>query len=214
LPALERKQQKLAKKVAAKDKAAKLKEPRASTTDADARVMKMPDGGFRPAVNVQFAVDTESRAIVGVDVVGAGTDHHLTEPMREQVERRAGRTVREHLVDGGYLVQEEVGRAADRGVTLYVPPKPPRNKQERGSEHAPMPGEGQVLTDWRARMGSDAGKAVYRERASTVETVNADLKAHRGLARLTVRGLNKAKCVALWAALAYNVMHFATALIG
>src|SRR5262249_12508597 len=31
----------------------KPKEPRASTTDADARVMKMADGGFRPAYNVQ-----------------------------------------------------------------------------------------------------------------------------------------------------------------
>ena len=33
------------------------KEPRASTTDAEARVMKMADGGYRPAYNVQFATD-------------------------------------------------------------------------------------------------------------------------------------------------------------
>src|SRR3984885_16310940 len=33
----------------------KPKEPRASTTDADARVMKMADGGFRPGYNVQVA---------------------------------------------------------------------------------------------------------------------------------------------------------------
>jgi hypothetical protein len=31
--------------------------PRASTTDAEARVMKMPDGGFRPGFNVQLATE-------------------------------------------------------------------------------------------------------------------------------------------------------------
>jgi hypothetical protein len=44
------------------------KEPRASTTDAQARVMKMADGGFRPAYSVQFATDTKSTAIAGVPV--------------------------------------------------------------------------------------------------------------------------------------------------
>jgi hypothetical protein len=35
-----------------------------------------------------------------------------------------------------------------------------------------------------------------------------------GLVQLTVRGLGKAKCVALWCALAYNLMHFGVQLIG
>src|SRR5208283_5456533 len=50
------------------------KEPRASTTDAEARVMKMADGGFRPAYNVQFASDTTSGAIAGVAVDNSGSD--------------------------------------------------------------------------------------------------------------------------------------------
>jgi transposase len=215
LPELERKQAARAKTVSAKDKkAGKLKEPRASTTDADARVMKMPDGGFRPAVNVQLAVDTASRAIVGVDVVAAGVDAGLAEPMRAQVEARAGRKVEEHLVDGGYLVLDEVERAAAAGVAVYVPPKPPRNRDVRGTEYDPRPTDSDAVKAWRARMGSEAGKAVYKERAATVETVNADLKTHRNLGRLLVRGLAKAKCVALLAALAYNVIHFAAALSG
>jgi len=214
LPELEARQAKLKKKVSKKDQArGKLKEPRASTTDADARVMKMPDGGFRPAVNVQLATDTASRAIVGVEVVNAGVDTAQAEPMRAQVERRTGRTVHEHLLDGGYLVHEEIERAHAQDVSLYVPPKPPRNKDQRGSEYEPRPDDSAVLRDWRARMGSDAGQEVYKERASTSETVNADLKTHRGLVQLTVRGLPKARCVALWCALAYNLMHFASALM-
>ena len=214
LPALEAKQQK--RKISAKDKqAGKPKEPRASTTDADARVMKMPDGGFRPAVNVQFATDTASRAVVGVDVVNAGVDTGQAEPMRQQVERRTGRTVKEHLMDGGYLVLEEIDRAAAADVTLFVPPKPPKNPARRGTEFEPLPGDTPAVKDWRARMGSEAGKQIYKERASTSETVNADAKAHRGgLTRLAVRGLGKAKCVALWFALAYNLTHFAAALTG
>jgi hypothetical protein len=46
----------------AKDKAV-----RASTTDPEARVMKVGDGGFRPAYNVQLATTTDrARVIVGV----------------------------------------------------------------------------------------------------------------------------------------------------
>ena len=213
LPALEAKQAELAKKVSEKDKG-KLREPRASTTDAQARVMKMPDGGFRPAVNVQLATDTAGRAVVGVEVVGEGVDTGQLEPMRRQVEARTGLEVAEHLADGGFLTLADVDRAAESGVTLYCPPKPPRNKQLRGSEYEPRASDTEAQKAWRARMGSEAGKAVYKERAATSETVNADLKSYRGLVQLTVRGLAKAKCVALWCALAYNVMHFAAALAG
>ena len=106
-----------------KDKAkGKLREPRVSTTDPHARVIKMPDGGFRPAVNVQIATDTASRAVVGVEVVAAGVDTDQLEPMRKQVQERTGRKVSEHLADGGYLTFDDVDRAAGQDVTLYVPP--------------------------------------------------------------------------------------------
>ena len=216
LPALEQKQAKLAKKVSRKDREkGKLKEPRASTTDAGARVMKMPDGGFRPAVNVQLAVDTASRAIVGVEVVSEGVDTGRLEPMREQVEGRTGLKVREHLADGGFLTFDDVERVAEQeqGVALYLPPKPPRNKQERGSEYDPRPDDSEAVRAWRRRMGSPEGKEVYKERAATSETVNADLKTYRGLVQLTVRGAAKATCAALWSALAYNLMHFGPALL-
>jgi transposase len=212
LPALKQKQEKLAKRKSAKEKK-KLKEPRVSTTDPEATVMKMANGGFNPAVNIQFATDTESRAIVGVEVSGEGNDHHLSEPMRKQVQERSGQKVHEHLIDGGYLVMEQIETAAAEGVTLFVPPKPPRDKEQLGGEFQPKPHESQILGEWRERMGTDDGKAIYRQRASTSETVNADARTHRGLTRLLVRGLKKAKCVALWSAMAYNLMHFGAALI-
>ena len=214
LPGLEARQEKLARKVSAKDKAAgKLKEPRASITDADARVMKMADGGYRPAVNVQIASDTASRAIVGVELSNAGVDTHQLEPMRRQVEQRTGQTVQEHLADGGYLSFDDVDQAAGQNVALYVPPKPPRDPEKFGSEYEPRDGDSDAVKAWRARMGTDPAKEIYKQRGVTSETINADLKSRRGLVQLTVRGLAKAKCVALWCALAYNLMHFASALM-
>jgi hypothetical protein len=60
------------------------REPRVSTTDAEARVMKMSNGGFNPAVNVQLAADTASRALVGVEVSNEGSDAAgLSAPLRE-----------------------------------------------------------------------------------------------------------------------------------
>jgi transposase len=216
LPALAAKQAARARKLGNGEQGRKqrAKEPRSSTTDPDARVMKMPGGGFRPAYNIQLAGDPRGRAVVGVSVTNEGSDAGQAEPMRRQVQRRTGREVEEHLLDGGYLVLEEVERAPGQGVTLYVPPKPPRNKLKRGTEYEPRPTDSETVKAWRARMKGPEGKAARGQRAATSETINADLKTYRGLARLTVRGLKKVTCVALWCALAYNVMHFAAALTG
>lgn len=186
---------------------------RVSTTDPQARVQKMGDGGFRPAYNVQLACDPQSRAIVGVEVINQGSDMGQSEPMREQVQRRSGRVVKEHLADGGYTSLEEIERAEEKQVTLYVPPPQPRDPAQRGPYEA-RPTDSPAVAAWRQRMGSAEGKEIYKLRASSVETVNADLKCYRGLGRLTVRGLEKVKCVALWSVLAYNLLHFAPCLLG
>lgn len=215
LPELKRKQQALAKVLGGGKRGQKLraKELRVSTTDASTRVMKMPNGGFNPAVNVQLASDTESRAIVGVEVSNEGSDATgLSAPMRQQVEDRSGQKVAQHLLDGGYMRHDDIEQAHDQEVELFVPPKPARGTN-RGRELEPKRGDSEAILAWKARMSSEAGKEIYKQRGSTSETINADLKSHRGLVQLTVRGVPKTRCVALWCALAYNVMHFAGALL-
>jgi hypothetical protein len=190
------------------------KELRVSTTDAEARVMKMPNGGFNPAVNVQLATDTESRAIVGIEVSNEGTDTAgLIVPMREQVEERTGKTVEEQLVDGGYLRMQDIEDAHAEKVKLYVPPKPAKNKKNRGRELEIKPGDSEAVQEWKQRMASEEGKGIYKQRGATSETVNGDLRTYRGLTQILVRGLDKSRCVALWCALAYNVMHFGAKLL-
>jgi transposase len=194
-----------------KEKPSKHQPAKASGTDPQARQMRMPGGGTAPAYNVQFAVATEGRAIVGVEVTNAGSDVHESQPMRQQVERRTGKKVREHLVDGGYVGLDSIEQSAKAGTTIYaLVPKP---KKKDADPHQPKKTDAQEVADWRQRMGTEQAKAIYKERASTVETVNGECKSYRGLGQFLVRGIDKVKCVALWAALAYNVVHFARHLI-
>jgi len=184
--------------------------PRASTTDSEARVMKMPDGGFRPAYNVQVATDTASRAIVEVDVTQEGTDKTQSEPLREQVQERTGGEVKEHLMDGGFVKREQIERAEQNGVKVYAPPQQSRQDLD---PYRVRETDSPELAAWRTRMATEEGQAIYKERASTSETVNADLRTYRGLGPFLVRGLRKVRCVALWSALAYNLMHFGQVLL-
>jgi transposase len=190
------------------------RQPRVSTTDPEARVMKMPNGGFNPAVNVQLATDTASRAIVGVTATAQGTDSaNLSGPMRDQVQQRTGCKVQQHLIDGGYHRTQDIEQAHQQSVELYLPPKSARLEANRGKELCPKPGDSPAILAWKRRMASDEGAEIYKQRASTSETVNADLRTQRGLNHIPVRGLQKAQCVALWCALAYNLMHFAPKLL-
>ena len=171
-------------------------------------MMKMPNGGFNAGYNVQLATDPASRAIVGVEVSNGGGDAPLSEPMCQQVEKRTGQKVSEHLMDGGYLNLEAVERAAKEGVTIYAPVP----EYKAADRFARRPEDTDAIADWRSRMNSDAGKEIYKQRASTSETVNADVRTYRGLSPFSVRGIAKTTCVVLWSALAYNIMHFAWAL--
>jgi transposase len=200
-----------AAKEAQKEKPSKNQPARASTTDPEARQMRMPDGGSRPAYNVQFAVATEGRAIVGVDVTNAGSDVHQSQPMREQVEQRTQRKVDEELRDGGYIGLESIDAAAAANVTVYAPVPKPRKKDV--DPHEPKKTDSPAVGEWRERMGTEPAKTIYKERASTVETANAECKTYRGLTQLLVRGIVKVRCVGLWCALAYNLTHFARHLV-
>lgn len=198
-------------KAVQKDKPSKHQPAKASETDPQARVMHMPDGGKRPAYNVQLAVATEGAAIVGVIVTNDGSDVHQSQPMRKQVEERSERKVLEHLVDGGFIGLDSVEQSTEAGTTMYAPvPKP---RKEGVDPHAAKKTDSPAVADWRKRMGTPEAKTIYKERASTVETANAECKTYRGLKPFLVRGIAKVQCVALLSALAYNIVHFGRQLI-
>jgi transposase len=183
---------------------------RASTTDPEARVMKMGDGGFRPAHNVQFATDTQSQVIAGVDVVNTGSDQGQMSPMVEQLEERYDKTPGEVLVDGGFAKHEDIEKVSttEGGTKVYAPVPRPKKDSDR-DPHQPLPGDSQTIAQWRVRMGTPEAKKIYKDRASTAECVNA-ISRNRGLRQFLVRGLEKVRAVALWFAIAHNLMRSVT----
>ncbi len=188
----------------------KAEEARASSTDADASVMKMADGGYRPAYNTQYASDCDSQVIVGVEVSTSGSDMAQLAPMVEQIEQRLGSAPQKMLVDGGYPAHAQIDAVADK-TEVYAPvPEARAKKDDEGNEvqqdkHEPKPDDSAAVASWRQRMATEEAKALYKRRAATAECVNAQAR-NRGLQRMPVRGLQKVRCVALLFALAHNLM--------
>jgi transposase len=188
----------------AKKKAAEKTQARCSSTDPEATVMKMADGGFRPAYNFQFATATAGQVIVGVEVTTSGSDQGQLAPMLEQIHERFGQRPQEALVDGGFASHADIEAvsAPEKGGVVYAPvPEPKDPKRDR---YTPLEGDSPAVAAWRVRMGTEPAKAIYKDRAASAECVNA-LARNRGLRQLTVRGRLKAKAIALWYAIAQNV---------
>jgi len=182
--------------------AGKRDQARVSATDAEARVMKMADGGFRPAYNLQLAADTAHQVIVGVAVSTSGSAMAQAPDMVAQVRQRLDRLPADWLMDGGFAGVQAIARASAQGVRVLAPVQAPKDPTR--DPHQPVPADSAVLAAWRTRMGTDEAKTTYRLRAATVECVNAQARSQYGLL-LRVRGQAKVRCVALWLALAHNL---------
>ena len=181
-------------------------ELRTSTTDPEARKMKMPDGGTRPGYNVQFATTTESGIVVGVDVTNVGSDGGQLQPMLEQIEKRYDTLPEQALVDGGYTTLSDIEKAETNGVEVIAPIKNEATMKANGEDpYQPRKKDGPGVIDWRQRMGTPEAKTLYRLRASTAEWVNAGAR-NRGLYQVRVRGRQKVLAVALLHALAHNLI--------
>jgi len=177
---------------------------RVSTTDPVSRVMKMADGGYRPAYNWQFAVETSNLVITGVDVVNTGSDKGQMLPMLAQIKERHQRLPENWLNDGGFVNLTAINQATQQGVTIYAPVPEPRDKER--DRYLPLPTDPPAVAVWRERMGTDTAKELYKERAASVECVNAQVRSQRGVQQVRVRGLAKVKCVALWTAITHNLL--------
>ena len=176
---------------------------RVSTTDPDARVMRMADGGYRPAYNAQIACDVKSQVIVGVAVSKSGSDYHQLAPMLEQVKKRVRKKPGAWLADGGFADLASVEHAAKKRVELFAPEMSGVHRTRRAGE--PREKDSQAVAAWRARMASRRAKRIYVRRGASIECVNA-LARNRGLRALLVRGAEKARSVLALFALAHNVL--------
>ena len=177
---------------------------RVSTTDPDARKMKMANGGYDPAYNVQFASDADSRMIVGVDVTNAGTDGGELAPMHEKVCSDYGKTPKKVLVDSAYATKDGVTAVESAGTKVVSTVPRSEQLEKHGKDpHARQKGDSDEYANFRARMTEPEYQELYKLRPSIAEFPNADCR-NRNLRQFRVRGLLKVKAVALWHALAFN----------
>ena len=185
----------------------KSSEARASSTDPEARNMKFSDGGCRPGFNVQFATDTATGMVLGVDVTNAGTDSEEMPPMLDQLERRYDTVPDEVLVDGGFASLDAIDATEARDCKVYAPVKDAEKQKNAGKDpYARKPHDTARTAAWRARMGEEASQRIYKLRAQTAEWVNA-LCRNRGFWRMPVRGREKCRIVATLYAITHNLIH-------
>lgn len=179
----------------------KKKEARTSTTDPSARVMKMADGGFRPAYNVHLVSDPVSKVIIAAEVDNIGTDTHAMVPLAEQIEKRYNVRPAEWLADGGCNSLDNIDRMVERGCKIFAPLR--QRRSGRNPEEI-RPTDSEAVKHWRQRMTTDDAKQIYKQRGATAELVNAQCRA-QGLLQFLVRGAKKVQAVALIQAITHNM---------
>jgi transposase len=184
---------------------------RASTTDPQARRMKMGDGGTRPAYNVEFTTDLNSLVIMEADLINAGSDAGQMEPMVQQIEAEQAPLPEggEYYVDGGFATKEDLESMGQRRVTVFAPPKEVEKQQQQGKDpYAAKRGDSPKVAEWRQRMGTAEAQEKYKQRGKC-EWSNAQCR-NRGLGQFLVRGLQKVKSVVLWYVLVHNLLRGVT----
>ena len=150
--------------------------------------------------------------IVAVIATDRRNDHGLARPLVDEVARRYRRAPRPALFDKGYAWRADIAALAEHPlgpVRVYAPPpgaKPQTaldaaGRADRRYKRAQAP---QAVKDWRARMPPPRAQAIFARR-KLIERIHAPYK-NRGLGRLRARGLIKTQAVALWHALANNLM--------
>lgn len=179
---------------------------RTSTTDPEARNMKMADGGFRPAYNVQFATEGEARLIIGVDVTNSGSDRGQMARMQQAISTRYKKIPDQYLVDCGFATKDDITTVEKEGSHVLAPIHGEKKMIQRGNDpHARQPSDTDEMLEFRQRMATEQAKTLYQQRPSMAEFPNAECR-NRGMTQFRVRGRDKVKTVSLWYALTFNFM--------
>lgn len=186
-----------------------LKKVKASFTDPCARKMKMGDGGFRMAYNVQFATGMDSRVIFGVDVVSTldpGTAVPMMAKVHSKLKKLGMAAVRHWIGDGAYSGKEDVNLAAELfpNCKYYAPPQGYKNQSEAKKHRR---NDSEAVKKWRDMIDSPEIEEIYKRRSSTAEFSNAQVK-NFGFKQFLVRGLVKAKGQAFLHAIAQNISRY------
>ncbi len=169
-------------------------------TDPESRVMrKNARSSYTQSLNVQISVDVDGCGlIVGEHTTQSASDLNQLEPAIAAIPESLGLPSRV-LADAGYLNGKAITSIQNRGIEVYCsasredahderkydyrPPKE-RNKKVRGLRDPD-------LIAMREKLSTPEGKAIYKQRARTVEPAFGIIKEAMGFRGFTLRGLAK-----------------------
>jgi transposase len=112
-------------------------EPRVSTTDPDARIMKTSDGGFAPSFNMQVVTDAHMGLVTDVRVTQDVNDKHQLLPGMEGLASRLEQKPKQVVADGDFTTNLSVIQMAEHGIDFF------------GSWNPGPVGQKHIKPDWR-----------------------------------------------------------------
>jgi transposase len=174
---------------------------RVSVTDPNVPILKMGDGGFRPAMNLQFVTETKLGLIVGCLVGNNGSDQPYLVPLLDDLERRYAARPKRALADGNYYSAENAASVAKNGGMLFSPPPKGRKSTDR---YAPGKKDTKEVAAWRAKMATPESQEIYKRRAQFAELSNARLR-NNDVWQLRIRTPSRQRGEALLHVLAVNM---------
>jgi transposase len=192
--------------------AAPAPDAKVNATDPSSLVMPLKKGGFDQLFNVQALATARTQVILAVTRHRSPVDVQALAPLMDkarQTLRAAGITgqIRRALFDAGYA--SDANFTLDIPETLYIAVT--REARQTGRSAAGRAPD-TMLPSWQdmtARLQTSEGRALYRQRAATIEPVFAQLTARLGRT-LHYRGNLADAELALWAA-SHNILKAITA---
>lgn len=162
-------------------------------TDPESRIMKdSATGSFEQSYNAQIAVDSESQIIVACSLTQEVNDKQQLVPMLTAVKENLGQLPEKATADAGYFSAAAVTNAELSSVDLYVTPDSGKKTEAETESVSTASAEDQpVIDEMRAKLKTEAGREVYKQRKLIVEPVFGQVKEARGFRRFSFRGLRK-----------------------
>ena len=194
---------------ACREAAAPAADPKAKVnpTDPSSLVMPLKKGGFDQQFNVQALATARTQVILAITRHGSPVDVQALQALlaeARRVLREAGITdpILKALFDAGYA--SDANFTADIPETLYIAVTREARQTGRSEDgrapQAMLPSREEMT----ARLATEEGRQLYRQRAATIEPVFAQLTARLGRT-LHYRGDHVDAELALWAA-SHNIL--------
>jgi transposase len=179
-------------------------------TDDESRIMPVSGGGFEQTYNAQAGVDMDSRLLVESHVSQQPNDKKELAPALQQLGQWPAALGKPDalVADSGYYSEANVTACEQCRIPPYIATgreahNPPL--EQRHSQPPPLPEDADAATRMRHRLQTEAGRALYARRKTTIEPVFGIIKAVMGFRQFLLRGIDAVSAEWDLVCIAYNI---------